>query len=167
MVAVFDKPEVSLPVHTSLSLICDEVRDPGNLGTLLRSAAGAGVDTVLLTAGCADIWNLKVLRSGMGAQFRLPIKSGMSWKEIVDYLESMKTVIRVAEGSTQASYSHVDWTIPSALVIGSEADGPSETAFAVAHESIGIPMASGVESLNAAMAGTIILFEAQRQRGLA
>lgn len=73
-------PEPSLPVPpaASLVLILDRVSDPGNLGTLLRSAAGAGADAVLLLDGCTDAWGLKALRAGMGAQFRMPMKSGQT-----------------------------------------------------------------------------------------
>lgn len=164
LVAVFDRPHIALPPTPTLTLICDEIRDPGNLGTLLRSAAGAGVHAVILTSGCADVWGLKVLRSGMGAQFRLPMETSKSWNDIVGYLQLTESTLRVAEGTADVDYTEVDWSVPSALVVGSEADGPSEGAFRAAKDKVAIPLAGGVESLNAAMAGSIILFEAQRQR---
>lgn len=107
-----------------------------------------------------------MLRSGMGAQFRLPMQDNMTWPDIIQYLNVSGSQIRVAEGTSDTLYTDVDWTVPSALVIGSEAEGPSEAALQTRHEKIAIPLASGVESLNAAMAGSVILFEAQRQKGL-
>lgn len=153
-----------MPKSPTLALICDEIRDPGNLGSLLRSAAAAGVQAVALTRGCADAWGLKALRSGMGAQFRVPITSDMEWSQIRAYCDATKMNIKVAEGSSKLSYTQIDWRAPSALVIGSEAQGPSVEAFKAAHHKISIPMSDHVESLNAAMAGAVILFEAKRQR---
>lgn len=107
-----------------------------------------------------------MLRSGMGAQFRLPTQPNMTWPEIVHYLEAIGSQIRIAEGASDTLYTDVNWTVPSALVIGSEAEGPSEGALQTRHRKVAIPLASGVESLNAAMAGSVILFEARRQRNL-
>lgn len=164
LVGIFGKPEPCVPSMPTMTLICDEVHDPGNLGSLLRCAAAAGVQFVVLTPSCADVWGLKALRAGMGAQFRIPVYQGMSWVEISECMARNKSIIRVAEGCALQNYSQVDWTVPSALVVGSEAHGPSESAIAAAHESIGIPMTDEVESLNVAMAGAVVLFEAKRQR---
>lgn len=161
---MFKRPISNLPALSTLTLVCDEISDPGNLGTLLRSAAGAGVQAVALTPGCADVWSLKALRAGMGAQFRLPSQSNMTWTQIQDYIRASGGRIRVAEGKSSTLYTHVDWSVPCALVIGSEAEGPSVEAFNAADEKIAIPLEAGVESLNAGMAGAIILFEASRQR---
>lgn len=100
----------------------------------------------------------------MGAQFRLPMETSKSWPDIVSYLEGTKSRVRVAEGTSEICYTEVDWSVPSALVVGSEAEGPSQEAFQAAHDKVAIPLSGGVESLNAAMAGSIILFEAKRQR---
>ncbi|CAN8067752.1 unnamed protein product [Agarophyton chilense] len=164
LVGIFEKPHPCLPDFPTMSLICEEVRDPGNLGSLLRCAAASGVQFVALTPGCADVWSLKALRAGMGAQFRVRVRQGMSWVDIVDYMKKNEISIRVADGFAKKNYSLVDWTIPSALIVGSEATGPSEAAFSAAHEKIAIPMSGEVESLNVAMAGAAILFEAKRQR---
>lgn len=147
-------------------LICDGVQDPGNLGTLLRSAAASGADAVATTVGSADVWGLKVLRAGMGAQFRIPVKSGLSWDELKAYAAQSELTLHVASGS-KASRAHwsVDWRKPSGLVIGSEAWGASEEAMAVCKGNlVKIPMSANIESLNAGMAGTVVLFEASRQR---
>lgn len=165
--AVCLKPEQKLPEQASLMLICDEVRDPGNVGTLMRSAAGAGVEVVALTDGSADAWGVKALRAGMGAQLRLCVLSGVDWEMLSKYVTEGGICVHVASAAENAvCYTDVDWTKPSALVIGSEADGPSASAVSVASSVVQIPMDGGVESLNAAMAGSVMLFEARRQRRL-
>lgn len=154
------------------------MRDPGNVGTLLRAAAGAGADGVLLTPGCADPWGLKALRAGMGAQLRMPVVCGVGWPAIDALLRAdLGCAVCVADGDDAGSarpaadrrpsvgYAQHDWTAPSALVVGSEADGPSAEAHALASARVSIPMANGMESLNAGVAGAVILFEASRQRG--
>ncbi|MBI3244477.1 MAG: RNA methyltransferase [Chloroflexi bacterium] len=151
-----------------LLVICDRLSDPGNLGTLLRSAAAAGVDAALLAPGTVDAFNPKVVRAGMGAHFRLPIES-LTWDKIGEKVKGLQ--VRMAEArspisnlKSQISYDQADWTQPSAFIISSEADGPSEAARACAAESVFIPMPGETESLNAAVAGSVILFEAVRQR---
>lgn len=166
-------------ITSSKVLVCDSVHDPGNIGTLLRSAAGANVDGVILTSGCADVWSLKALRAGMGAQLRLPVKADVEWPVVADLLQSkFECAVCVADGDMSDSapeagnalrtlnYSDYDWTKKSALVIGSEADGPSVSAMKLASCKVSIPLARNVESLNAATAGAVILFEAIRQRNL-
>ena len=157
-------------VISNLLLICDRLSDPGNLGTLLRSAAAARVDAAFLAPGTVDAFNPKVVRAGMGAHFRLPLES-LDWDKIGERVKGLS--VRLAEAQSprfasnlksQIRYDQANWTQPSALIIGSEADGPSEAARACAAESIYIPMPGETESLNAAIAGSIILFEAVRQR---
>ncbi len=154
-------------VISNLLLVCDRIADPGNLGALLRSAAAAGVDAALLAPGTVDAFNPKVVRAGMGAHFRLPIES-LDWDKIGERVNGLK--VRLAEANSLISnlrspirYDQADWTLPSALIIGSEADGPSEAARACAAERVFIPMPGETESLNAAIAGSVILFEAVRQ----
>jgi TrmH family RNA methyltransferase len=151
-----------------LVIICDRLSDPGNLGALLRSAAAAGADAALLAPGTVDAFNSKVVRAGMGAHFRLPLES-LDWDKIGERVQGL--TVRLADAQsiirhTQHAirYDQADWTQPSALIIGGEADGPSEAARACAAESVYIPMPGETESLNAAIAGSIILFEAVRQR---
>ncbi len=161
------KPTTEVATTSRLFLVCDRLADPGNLGTLLRSAAAARADAALLAPGTVDAFNPKVVRAGMGAHFRLPIES-LGWDKIGEHTRELR--VRLAEAQSNLHASHpirhdlADWTQPSALIIGSEADGPSEAARACAAESIFIPMPGETESLNAAIAGSIILFEAVRQR---
>lgn len=141
-------------------LILDRLRDPGNLGTLLRSAEAVGVGQALLAPGTVDLYNPKVVRGAMGAHFRLPAAS-LDWPAIVE--EVAGRAVWLADAAGEEAYDAVDWTVPSALIVGAEATGASQEAFDLATGIVRIPMAGGTESLNAAMAATVILFEAARQ----
>lgn len=163
LVAVLPLPlQQPLPQPLDFALVLDGVRDPGNAGTLLRSAAAAGVQAALFGPGCVDPFNEKVLRAGMGAHFRLPVRVCRQWAEVEQTLGRGPTLY-LAQADAALSYDAVDWRRPCALVVGGEAAGAGEAARAAA-TAIAIPMQSAVESLNAAMAGSIILFEAARRR---
>ncbi len=162
IVAVTPIPELPSPSPADFSLVLDGVQDPGNAGTLLRTAAAAGVDQVLFAPGCVDPFNGKVLRAAMGAHFRVPIRILPHWEAVRAALPTGQSLyLASAQGSIL--YDEVDWRNPSALVLGSEAHGASsqlqEKAVAIA-----IPMAAATESLNVAAAGAVILYEAARQR---
>ncbi|XP_048468713.1 rRNA methyltransferase 3A, mitochondrial [Rhincodon typus] len=198
--------------HTiPLFLIGDNIRDPGNLGTILRSAAAAGCSKVLLTKGCVDVWEPKVLRAGMGAHFRIPVISNLEWGVIPNYL-SGSTQVHVADSSQggadryvpppdlgavgnrswgQTEYQESDsedeesvfpLSLPkvgarcysqhwarevTAIVIGGETYGLSLEALSLAEQTGGqrlyIPMVPGMDSLNSAMAASVLLFEGRRQ----
>lgn len=151
-----------LPVPTTLNfvLIPDQIRDPGNLGTLLRSAAATGVQAVLLPPETTDAFAPKVVRSGMGAHFRLPIYS-MTWDEIQARTEGLQIHLADMDG---ISCWETDLRQPLVLIVGSEAEGASEQARKVVTQKISIPMAGNVESLNAGVAGSVLMFEVVRQR---
>jgi TrmH family RNA methyltransferase len=153
-----------LPPTLDLVLILDQVRDPGNLGTLLRGAAAAGVGAVFLPPEGVDPFSPKVLRGAMGAHFRLPIHS-LSYAEIEAHCREHGLAVLVAAANQGQSHTSTDLTRPTALIIGGEADGPSQAVQKLAAGHIHIPMPGESESLNAAMAGTILLFEVVRQRG--
>lgn len=161
ILAVLPLQPLPLPGRPSMLLILDRIRDPGNLGTMLRTASAAGADGVLLSQGTVDAYNPKVVRAGMGAQLRLPLLQA-TWTEIAELTNDMAVWVAAADGTHP--YSEVNWRRPSALIIGSEAHGAGEKAERIADGSIYIPMHRATESLNAAMAAGIILFEAARQR---
>uniref|UniRef100_A0A3Q1EB40 Mitochondrial rRNA methyltransferase 3a n=1 Tax=Acanthochromis polyacanthus TaxID=80966 RepID=A0A3Q1EB40_9TELE len=230
VIAIFSRPDPSRMNFADrnhsvpLSLICDNIRDPGNLGTMLRCAAAAGCHNILLTKGCVDVWEPKVLRAAMGAHFRLPIHSSLTWDDIESHLPKPVTV-HVADGScepdrsreTEVNASHnlskagdygwvssrpnrrntryeeydsdsdadsdderlslprVDTKLyhdswarsPTALVIGGETHGLSVESVQLAEKTDGhrlfIPVAPEVDSLNSAMAASILLFEGRKQ----
>ncbi|MBL8090344.1 MAG: RNA methyltransferase [Anaerolineales bacterium] len=153
-----------LPTSDSLNfvLIPDQIRDPGNLGTLLRSATATGVGAVLIPPDTTDAFAPKVLRSGMGAHFKLPIQEA-SWEEIGQVVKDMNVLIADMDGK---SCWETDLTKPTVLIIGSEADGASESARKLANGKISIPMSGDIESLNAGVAGSVLMFETFRQRNI-
>jgi len=155
-------PILERPPREGLLLILDRLRDPGNLGTVLRSAWAAGVGQVATTKGTVDIYSPKVVRGAMGAHFHLSLAPDRGWKEMEPLLEGRQTLLADARG--EVAYYEVDWTLSSALIIGGEAEGASEEAKRLAHKRVYIPMPGGAESLNAAVAASIILFEAARQQ---
>jgi TrmH family RNA methyltransferase len=154
-------PFVDLPPQPGLILVLDGIRDPGNLGTILRSAEAAGVGQVLLAPGTVDVYNPKVVRGAMGAHFRLPVGT-LEWPAIGHRLGGR--AVWLADAAGEVDYEAVDWTRPVALIVGSEAAGAGKEAVALATGRVSIPMAGGTESLNAAMAVTVLLFEAARQQ---
>jgi len=141
-------------------LIPDQIHDPGNLGTLLRTAAAAGVQAVLLPPETTDAFAPKVVRSGMGAHFRLPIQS-MRWEKIRRETQALQIYLADMDG---ISCWETDLREPLALIVGSEAEGASEEARQLATQKISIPMSGGTESLNAGVAGSVLMFEVVRQR---
>ena len=173
----------NLPITNSPNfiLIPDAIRDPGNLGTLLRSADAAGVQAVLIPPETTDAFAPKVVRAGMGAHFRLPIQN-MSWEEIQEFTSSphrssttspkSKMDLGEAEGGLKIfiadmdgqSCWETDFKSPLALVVGGEAEGASDEARKLANAFVKIPMAGKTESLNAAVAGSVLMFEVTRQR---
>jgi TrmH family RNA methyltransferase len=152
-----------LPDLLDFVLILDGVSDPGNLGTLLRSAAAVAASAVLVGPGSADLFSPKVLRSGMGAQFRLALQAA-TWDQIGAICKKNKLQLFVAEANEGAAYDRVDMQQPLALIIGGEAHGASPEAQSLRPMPIQIPMPGQTESLNAAIAGSLLLFEALRQR---
>lgn len=160
ILAVIEFTDLPIPNLPNFIIIPDRVRDPGNLGTLLRSAAATGVQAVFLPPETTDAFAPKVLRSGMGAHFRLPIHT-MSWEEIKTQTKDMAIFIADMDGT---SCWETDLHKPLALVIGGEAEGASDEARRLATQKISIPMAGNVESLNAGVAGSVLMFEVVRQR---
>jgi RNA methyltransferase, TrmH family len=161
VLAVLPVQPLPIPDQPQLLLILDEIRDPGNLGTMLRTAAAAGVGGVLLSPGCVDPYNPKVVRAGMGAHLRIALHQ-LAWSEIAGLTRGLQVWLATAGGDLP--YTDANWRQPSALIIGSEARGAGEAASALATGSIYIPMYAASESLNAATAAAVILFEALRQR---
>jgi RNA methyltransferase, TrmH family len=161
VLAVVEVVTRPFPPDPTLLLILDSIRDPGNLGTILRTASAAGVEGVWLGPGCVDAYNPKVVRSSMGALLRLPLAGG-SWAQIAESVKGLAIYLAAAAG--ERVYTAVDWRQPSALIIGSEASGAGRQARQLAQEHIAIPIKSHTESLNAAIASAVILFEAIRQR---
>jgi RNA methyltransferase, TrmH family len=163
VLAVFPLPERPIPrPRAPLYLIVAGLRDPGNLGTLLRAAAGAGATAALLSRGTVDPFNPKVVRAAMGAHFRLPIHDlDAAAIELVRETAALRAVARVEGGPP---HDALDWRQPAALIVASETGAEDDVAADLANVAVSIPMAPGVESLNAGVACAVVLFEAARQR---
>ena len=161
IIAILKKRTLPLPKTASMIFVPAEISDPGNMGTMLRTAMAAGVELVLIPPSTVDVFSPKVMRAAMGAHFHLAIHLS-SWKEIQEILQDIPCY--VAEAEAKLSYDQVDFRQHFALIIGSEARGAGKEAQELATQRISVPMAKNCESLNAAVAAGIILFEAVRQR---
>jgi TrmH family RNA methyltransferase len=150
-----------VPDDAPLAMALDEIQDPGNVGTLLRSAAAAGAGHVLLSAGCAFAWSPKVLRAAMGAHFTVNIVEGA---DLPAFLARYRgTSIALVGGAARSVYD-LDLAGPVTLVVGNEGAGVSAAVEGAAKVRAGIPMAGPIESLKAGTAGSIALLEVVRQR---
>lgn len=145
-------------------LILDDIADPGNMGTILRTALATDVDEVLLTPNCVDYFSPKVVRAAAGAHMALPVEIAVPWSRIAERVqEHCRGRVLLAEAGSKHFYFEQDLTQPFALIIGNEAHGPSPDARKLASQTVTIPLANGVESLNAAIAAAVLLYEAVRQ----
>jgi TrmH family RNA methyltransferase len=161
ILAVLELSPLPIPPSLTFALILDQIRDPGNLGTLLRTATAAGVQAVFLTPETADAFAPKVVRAGMGAHFRLPIQT-LSWEHIRTHTKGLQ--IHLADMEAATPCWQADLRNPLALIVGGEAQGASHPARKLATSQVCIPMPGRSESLNAAVAGAILMFEVVRQR---
>jgi len=140
------------------------VRDPGNLGSLLRTAEAAGATGVLALAGGADPFREKAVRGSMGSVFRLPVMAGLQPQQVVEFARRHLLQLVVADGSANTDYLQTDLRRPTLLVVGAEAQGVPVELVRAADQRMRIGIAPAVESLNVAVACGVILFEARRQR---
>lgn len=167
LMAILEEYELPLPPIPDFLLLADGIRDPGNLGTLLRSAAAAGVQAVFLPPGTMDVFSPKVVRSGMGAHFRLPIRT-VDWAFLDAWRTNIQPPLRIylseAEGGTPCWQA--DLRQPLMLVVGGEAEGAGAEALQRVDEKLSIPMPGKFESLNAGVAASILMFEIVRQRSV-
>ena len=163
---VLNIPDAQPRTDNQNILILDQVSDPGNLGTLLRSAAGFGFSTVIATPGSVDFYSPKVVRSAMGAHFKciLLVKEVDEIKDICKFKNQPPIEILLAESQASQPCWEMDLSGPLGLVIGSEAAGPTDALRSISDGSISIPINSGNESYNAAVSGSILMYEVYRQR---
>lgn len=147
-----------------LVLALEDIQDPGNLGTMLRTAEGAGVTGIVMSKGCVDIYNPKVIRSTMGSVYRMPFYVA---EDLGDTLEDMKkqgfSVYGAALGDN-TEYTEVSYAGKSAILIGNEGNGLKDETLTKVTKTVLIPMAGQVESLNASVSAAVLMYEASRQR---
>lgn len=147
-----------------LITIIENLQDPGNLGTIIRTGEGAGISGVLMSPNTVDIYNPKTIRSTMGSIFRVPFLYADNFFEAIDYIRSKNIVLYAAHLDGKNNYTSEDYGKGSAFIIGNEGNGLTTGATDKSDVLIRIPMSGKVESLNAAVATTILLYEAKRQR---
>ena len=163
MLAVIRAPQPPAEVTGDFLLMLDDVQDPGNVGSMLRSAAASGVSDVLLSPHCAFAWSPKVLRAGMGAHFHLSIHEGQDLAARAHAFAARggRVIAMDREGGTPLYAARL--TRPLAVAIGNEGAGLSPSMREAASERVTIPMPGGIESLNAAAATAVVLFECVRR----
>lgn len=153
-----------LTCDSPLIMILENIQDPGNLGTIIRTAEGAGADGIIMTSGTVDIYNPKVIRSTMGAMYRMKFAYVDNLKETVGLLKSRNITSYAAHLDGAVDYVTCDYRTGTAFFIGNEGNGLTDEATALADRKIIIPMKGKLESLNAAVSGAILMYEASRQR---
>ncbi|MCL2493071.1 MAG: RNA methyltransferase [Clostridiales bacterium] len=163
VMAVIEKPKNrNLPAFVGTALVLDRIQDPGNAGTMVRTAFAAGADAVLCVKGTADLWSDKAIRGAAGALFKLPVIEGLSAETVIGILREKGLSLFVLDAGG-VDYAEADLTGSLALVVGNEGSGPSEVFRGNADAQIGIPMREGSESLNAGAAAAVVLYEKRRQ----
>lgn len=169
IMAIAKMPHQSLEqldvVENGFYVILENLQDPGNLGTIIRSSHAFGASGVLLTKGCVDLYSPKVVRSTMSSLFRIPVVLDYEIEEYMDYL-SAKGVSLYATNLSECAQSLCDITFANkvALIMGNEGAGISETVKSQVDQHLIIPMPGGAESLNASVATSICLYEVMKQR---
>ena len=163
-VAVVPTPAPSLPPPARFHLLLDDLQDPGNVGTMLRTAAAAGVEQVLLSRHCAFAWSPKALRAGQGAHFLTAIVEDVDLPAWASAFRAQRGHVAAAVARGGRDLYDAPLAGPLAIAIGNEGAGVSAPLLACADVRVTIPMPGGMESLNAAAAAAVVLFEAVRQR---
>ncbi len=144
-------------------VVLDSLQDPGNVGTIIRTADAAGVSAVLMTRGCVDVYSPKVLRSTMGSVFHIPIIEDLDIINTIQLLKSKGYKVIASHLHGQNNYYDEDLTCKSAIIVGNEANGISEETAALSDKLVRIPMPGRTESLNASVAASIMIYELVRQ----
>ena len=157
-------PEKKTYAPTPGCLLLDGIQDPGNLGTIFRTAEGAGVTGILLSRDCVDLYNPKVIRSTMGSVYRMPFYYTDDLHGTLQNWKKKGMHLYAAHLKGTHTYDQEDYRQPAAFLIGNESQGLTEGTADLADHYIRIPMSGQVESLNAAVASAILMYEARRQR---
>ena len=169
VLAIVRMPEYSLEDMISDAgtlVLLENLRDPGNLGTIIRTAEAAGVSGVILSKESVDIYNPKVIRSTMGAVYRVPFLYVDDFLALLQELRAREVRLLAAHLKGKKTFDKADYSGKVGILIGNEANGLSEEASELANEKVLIPMAGSVESLNAAVAAALLMYEAFRNQKL-
>ena len=170
IVIISERPQTGREVlepclaNNPLFVFLHRLNNPANMGGIFRTCEAAGVSGIVTSKGTTDAFSAKSLRGGMGANFRIPVWTEAGFAEVIEWAAENGIRTVCADVRAENSYLETDWQIPRMLIIGSEGHGLTEAEFRMTDDSLLIPMANGVESLNAGVAAAVILFEAKRQR---
>ena len=166
IIVLAQRPESSeIQVGTNpLLVVLHEINNPVNVGAILRTSEAAGAAGVIATKNTSNPFSPKSLRGAMGSAFRLPIWSGPSYIEVIEWCRQRGIAIICAAVEATTAYTEIDWSRPSALILGPESTGLTAEELELADRRVSIPMKGMAESLNVAVAGGVLLFEAARQR---
>lgn len=165
VVSMSERDEEKLLSGSSF-LLLENLQDPGNLGTILRTAEGAGIDAVFMNKGCVDIYNPKVVRSTMGSLYRVPFLYTDDFYGLMKRMKAKGIKLFAAHLKGANDYYDEDFSGRCGFLVGNEGNGLSDEAAQLAGNYIKIPMSGQLESLNAAMAAGILMYEMKRQKGL-
>lgn len=161
-------PYVDVPLDTlrdaSSLVVCVDVRDPGNAGTVLRSAEAAGVDGVICCGGSVDVYNPKTVRASAGTLFHIPVVAGGDAVEVLELIGEWGIRRLGAAARSGTDYVALDLTQRTAFVLGNEANGLPPAVEPLLDDHVQVPMAGRAESLNVGMTAAVLCFEAARQR---
>ena len=169
VLAIVKMPEYSLDdmiANAGTMVLLENLRDPGNLGTIIRTAEAAGVSGVILSKESVDIFNPKVIRSTMGAVYRVPFLYVEDFMALLTELREKDVRLLAAHLQGKKTFDKADYSGKVGILIGNEANGLSKEASELANEKVLIPMAGSVESLNAAVAAALLMYEAFRKQKL-
>ncbi len=156
--------ESGIASENAFILICECIQDPGNMGTIIRTAHACGCDCVILSEGCVDLYNPKVLRSSAGSAFRIPVVENVDLLQLFPQLKAKNIKVVASHLNTDNSPYEIDFAQSTALIVGNEGNGISEEIANAADILIKIPMPGEAESLNASVATGVLLYEVVRQR---
>lgn len=156
--------ETLLTKENPFFLVLEDIQDPGNLGTIFRTGEGAGVTGILMSSSTVDIYNPKTIRSTMGSVYRMPFVYTTDLKGTISRLKQEQISVYAAHLQGTRFYEECDYRKGTAFLIGNEGNGLQEETAKLADTYIKIPMAGKVESLNAAVAASVLMYEAARQR---
>jgi TrmH family RNA methyltransferase len=158
-----ERLEASLDANCLL-VVLHQINNPVNVGAIVRTAEAAGATGVIATRNTSDPFSAKSLRGAMGSAFRLPIWSGVEYSEMIEWCRERGIVTVCADVEANTAYTELDWTGPTALILGPESTGFTPEELEVTDQRVSIPMQGAAESLNVSVAAGILLFEAARQR---
>lgn len=150
--------------NNSSLIILDKIQDPGNIGTIIRTADAAGFDGIIISKGSVDIYNPKVVRSTMGSIFRIPVYFSENLVDTIKTIQLKGTKVIAAHLKGNKNYFEFDMSGAIAIIIGNEANGISDDIAALADSLVLIPMAGKTESLNASVAASLLIYEVYRQK---